>query len=252
MPFVLSWAPAAPTPQQQNQLPPFGWGLFRLSRPEHQRGASSKDAIALVVGLAAITSAGCFGNERTTFPPGLEPLEENMAVLPAPVDGDEHPETIVYAKGETDNYSWAHGRGYIHASLGRTWEAFRDIEVVVDDPSVDTWSTTNDVEEGYDFSFRIRNVVHDVVTVEFDITWRESAVGGSVQDPEVVGIAYQKTWGTEFIDLLRGTIVLRPVSDDVTEVDMVEHLDGYGRDAETVVDYFDDVYSDAVAHVHSE
>lgn len=211
---------------------------------------SHRAQLAIVV--LGVASAGCFGNERTEFPPGLEPLEENTAPLPDPIEGDEHPETIVYRTGERDNYSWAHGRGYIHASLGRTWEAFRDIEVVVDDPSVDSWSTTHDVEEGYDFSFRIRNVVNDIITVEFDITWRQSAVGGTVQSPEVVGIAYQKTWGTEFIELLRGTIVLRPVTSDVTEVDMVEHLDGYGRDAATVVDYFDDVYRDAVAHVHAE
>lgn len=219
-----------------------------IRRAPHER-ALVVPSVLVVVAAAAV--AGCFGNERTTFPPGLEPLEENTAPLPEALDGDPYPETIVYAKGETDNYSWAHGRGYIHASIGRTWEAFRDIEVIVDDPSVDSWSTTENVEEGYDFSYRIRNVVHDVITVEFDITWRQSAVGGSVQDPDTVGIAYQKTWGTEFIEMLRGSIVLRPVTDDVTEVDMVEHLDGYGRDANTVVDYFDDVYGDAVAHVHA-
>lgn len=194
--------------------------------------------------------AGCFGNERTEFPPGLEPLEDNTAPAPEPIEGDAYPEVVVYRTGEADGNHWAHGRGYVHASLARTWEAFRDIEVVVDDPAVDEWRVTYDVEEGYDFSFQIRNVVHDIITVEFDITWRESAVEGTVQEPELVAIAYQKTWGTEFIGLLRGTIQLRAVTSDVTEVAMVEHLDGYGRDAETIKDYFDDVFRDTLTFVH--
>lgn len=202
---------------------------------------------ALLASLALSTVA-CFGDEKTEFPAGLEPLEENRAEPPASQD-EPYPEILSVARGNGD-FDWVHARAFVHAPLASTWEALRDIEVCVDDGRVDDWSVTWDVEEGYDYSYRIHNVAEDIITVEFDITWRHGAVEGSVDDPELVAIRYQKTNGTEFIDILRGSIVLRPVEDEVTELDMVEHLDGAAAGTPEIEAYFADLLADTLAFVH--
>lgn len=212
-------------------------------------GCGAPRASTLILLLSA-GGAGCFGNEKTSFPPGLEPLEENRAEPPASQD-EPFPEDISLAHGNASNWDWAHGRAYVHAPLARTWEALRDIDVCVDDGRVDRWSATTDVEEGYDYSFRIHNEADDIITVEFDITWRQSAVEGSVDDPELVAIRYQKTNGTEFIDLLEGSIVLRPIEDEVTELDMVEHLEAAAGGTPEIEAYLRNVFTDAVAFVHA-
>lgn len=199
-----------------------------------------------LLGLA-LSLAGCFGEEKTEFPPGLEPLEENTAE--APTSNDEpYPEVLSMRRGR-DDYDWVHARAYVHAPISRTWEALRDIDVCVDDGRVDDWSVTWDVEEGYDYSYRIHNVAEDIVTVEFDITWRHGAAEGTRDDPEVVGIRYQKTDGTEFIEILRGSIVLTSVEDDVTELDMVEHLQAAAGGTPEIEAYFQDVFDDTLAFV---
>lgn len=191
---------------------------------------------------------GCFGNEKTSFPEGLEPLEENTADPPVSQD-EPFPEALSMRHGQ-DEWDWVHARAYVHASMSRTWEALRDIDVCVDDGRVDRWSVTYDVEEGYDYSYRIHNVADDIITVEFDITWRHGAVEGTVSDPELVAIRYQKTNGTEFIDRLEGSIVLRPVEDGITELDMVEHLEATAAGPEEIEAYFTDVFDDTLAFLN--
>lgn len=201
----------------------------------------------LLVALAA-ASGGCSCEEKTEFPPGLEPLEENRADPPVSQD-EPFPEILSMTRG-SDSYDWVHARAYVHAPIARTWEALRDYQVDVDDGRVDDWSVTVDVEEGYDYSYRIHNVANDIITVEFDITWRHGAVEGTVEEPELVAIRYQKTNGTDFIDVLEGSIVLTPIEDDVTELDMVEHLEAAAGGTAEIEAYFADVFEDTLAFVH--
>lgn len=196
----------------------------------------------------ALLAGGCFSDQKTKFPPGLEPLEEDLAEPPVSQD-EPYPEQLSLRRG-SDDWDWVHARAYVHAPLARTWEALRDPLVDVDDGRVDDWSITYDVEDGYDYSYRIHNVSEDIITVEFDITWRHGAVEGTVDAPELVAIRYQKTNGTEFIDMLRGSIVLRPVDDEVTELEMVEHLQAAAGGTPEIEAYFNDVFSDTLAFVH--
>ena len=192
--------------------------------------------------------AGCFGNEKTTFPAGLEPLEDCIAEPPASQD-EPYPEDISFARG-TNPLDWVHARAFVHAPIARTWEALRDIDVCVDNGRVDQWSVTYDVEEGYDYSYRIHNVSDDIITVEFDITWRHGAVEGPLDDPDLVAIRYQKTNGTEFIDLLTGSILLHEIDEGITELEMVEHLDAAAAGTAEIEAYFNDIFGDTVAFVH--
>ena len=109
----------------------------------------------------------------------------------------------------------------------------------------------HDVEEGYDYSYRIHNVVRDIVTLEFDVTWRQGAVEGTVEAPTRVGIRYQKTAGSDYIDLLRGSIVLTAVGDEVTAVEMIEHLQAAAGAGQAEIEaYFRDLFADTLEFVH--
>jgi len=206
--------------------------------------------VSRVVGWAlTLLCAGCFGNETTSFPPGLEPLEECIADPPVSQD-EPFPEDISFARG-TNPDDWVHARAFVHAPLARTWEALRDIDVCVDDGRVDRWSVTYDVEEGYDYSYRIHNEADDIITVDFDITWRHGVVEGTLDAPELVAIRYQKTAGTEFIDLLSGSIVMYEAAGGITELEMVEHLDAAAAGTPEIEAYFNNLFGDTVAFVHT-
>ncbi|MBI2895830.1 MAG: hypothetical protein HYY06_19895 [Deltaproteobacteria bacterium] len=194
--------------------------------------------------------SGCFGNERTSFPEGLEPLEENVAELPAPTDEDPTPEAISVASGSNDDHIWVHARAYVDAPLERSWEALRNPDAVADRRKVAEYSVVWDVEPEYPFSFRIHNVVDDIITVEFDVTWRQGLAAGTVEDPGAVAIRYAKTWGTTFITRLEGSIVATPVDDETTLLDMIELLDAAGGGAEAVASYLTDLHASVVAVAH--
>lgn len=208
--------------------------------------------ISACVLLLAGGLLGCDSDEATEFPDGLAPLEESTAPAPDPIDGDPFPEDVRFVVGTEDEYSWAHGRGFVHKPLSETWAAMRDPEVCVDRREVDEWSVENDIEKEYDFSYRIHNIVNDIITVEFDITWRQGVVEGDLDKPELVGARFQKTFGTTFIELLSGSVVARAKDENTTELEFVEHLRATGKGSETVQSYLRDYFASIVAKAHGK
>ena len=203
------------------------------------------------VPLLSLALAGCFGNEVTPFPPGLEPLEAiNKAPAPKPLEGDPYPETIRWVGSSTEAYEWVHAKAFVHAPIARTWQALQQTDVDVDRRAVSEWSMTPDVEEGFDVSYKIHNIVHEFLTVEFDITWRHGVIDGSRDEPEVVAIRFQKTWGTTFIEILRGSIVLRRVDDNTTSLEMIEHINAAMSGEDKISNYVRDLHASTVAWVH--
>lgn len=200
--------------------------------------------------LSLALGSGCFGNERTSFPEGLEPLEDNVAEPPAPTDDDPTPEEISVASGSNDDHVWVHARAYVDAPLARTWEALKNPDACADRRKVAEYSVVWDVEPEYLYSFRIHNVVEDIITVEFDVTWRQGLAAGTSEDPEAVAIRYAKTWGTTFITRLEGSIVATRVDDETTELDMIEFLDAAGGGADAVTSYLTDLHASVVAVAH--
>ena len=204
--------------------------------------------------LVIVFLAGCWGDEKTRFPEGLEPLEESTAPAPAGTEADPHPETIEFVDGERMGFAWVHGRGFVHAPIATTWAAMREPEVCVDRRKVASWSVEH-VEmpdEQYDFEYVIHNTVEDVITVEFEITWRHGAVEGTREEPELIVANYQKTWGTTFIDILRGSVVATPVDETTTEITFVEHLRASAGDGTEAQSYLRDYFDSIVAHAHGE
>ena len=114
------------------------------------------------------------------------------------------------------------------------------------------WTSTPDVEDGYDVSFELANTSYDIVTVEFDIDWREGVVDGTVDAPTTVGLRWQKVAGTDLIKLLEGSAVLESVDDGATSVSFIEHLDTVGSDATDVEAYLTDLFASVLATSHGE
>lgn len=197
--------------------------------------------------------AGCSGQrDDEPLPLRLAPLEENRASFPAPADGEKHPEVLSIVSGGDSALWWAHGRGYLHAPIEDCWASLADPEVVVDRREVDEWTVSTDIAPRFDVSFLVHNLVRDVLTVEYELTWLHELQAGTPQQPLRVVGTWSKTGGTPFIELLEGSFVLEPVSEEVTAIELIEHLDAALRDDATLVSYLEDLHASVVARVHGE
>jgi len=195
----------------------------------------------------------CRSDDAIDFPSRLAPLDDdNLAPYPEPIAASDHPEAIALVGGETDEHYWAHGRAWVHASVDEVWAAARDIEVCVDRRAVEEYSVTRDTVPEFEYSYTIHNLVRDVVTVEYDITWVHEQQAGDVDRATRVVAQFDKTDGTGFIDLLAGSVLLIEVEPDLTEVQLIEHLDAALRDEQTLIQYLNDYYVDLRARTHGE
>src|SRR5687768_15692080 len=96
-----------------------------------------------LVGAALVVAlSGCFDDVTTAFPEGLEPLEPNEAPEPASPEA-----SLAIVDGETEEYLWVHGRGYLAATPGQTWAAAKDAEVMVHVCATDEQRVELDVED---------------------------------------------------------------------------------------------------------
>lgn len=206
---------------------------------------------SLVAGLALVLSvSSCGGDDASTFAPGLEPLETSTAVRPTAPSGQQCPEAVNVVTGDTAEYTFGHARGCLHATLAQVWEAMRDPEVGVDRRRVGEFTVTRNVEPQYPVSFRVHNVVHDIIDIEFDLTWRLGPIEGTNDEPRVVSGRYQKTYGSTYIQVLAGSVVARPLDTGVVEIEVVRHLKGTGVGAAEIDQYLRDFFASVAARVH--
>ncbi len=201
----------------------------------------------LLVPIVVTTLSAC-GPTETAFPPGIAPLEENLV----PPGEAPWPEVVEVVSGEAEEHAWAHGRGAVHAALPRVWQAFQEPDVVVDRREVDEWDVTFATEPDMDFGMVVHQIVRQLVTAEYDVTWRHLVVEGSVEDPELVALRWQKTEGFSLIRILRGSVLLREVAEGVTEIDVIAHLGAPQTDEEMLHAFLVDLHADVVAFVHGE
>ena len=206
----------------------------------------------ILAALAALILGGCFGNEETPFPDGLEPLEENDLAGPG-TPADPYPEEYQLEGTDGGAYDTLLGRGYIHAPIADVWAAFQDPAVGADRRTSPEWTSTSLEDPAYDTSFVIHHIAYDIVTVEWDVTWRQSVVTGTVDAPEVVAIRWQKTAGSTLIRTIDGSMVLRPVGDgSITELELAYHAKATGSGLDQELRFMRDIYDDAVAVSHGE
>ncbi|TNE88904.1 MAG: hypothetical protein EP330_12895 [Deltaproteobacteria bacterium] len=185
----------------------------------------------------------CQRDVKTPFPEGLEPLEDMAVEAPAPSGGEDYPETTTSTVGESDDYNWAHVRGYLHANIADVWELMRsDGPAMADRRDIDAWETTYDVEPEYDLTFVNHVTVNDIITLEWDLTYRGDLAGGDVDAPERYAIRFQKTEGSSLIDLQEGSIVLLATDDAVTEFQFIERLKAPQTSTEDPLTYGQDMH----------
>lgn len=205
--------------------------------------------------ILALCASGCFEEIETPFPPGLEPLEENTAPAPAPVDGDPYPETLVMVRAfapSTPRTHAIHARGFVRAPTVDVWAALRNPDIGADRRTFSEWSTTYDVEPEYDYSYVIHSVIDNVIIVEYDVTWRHGVVEGTLESPLLVSARYQKTSGSSAIQDLRGSVILREVEPGVTEVAIVEYLRAISSGHENIESFLQDMFRGLVIVSHGD
>ena len=215
-----------------------------------KRAISATACIAVALCLAVVT--GCQSQIVTQFPEGLTPIEANTATPPAATDTEEFPQTRNVVSGDDDGGAWLHAYGYVHAPIEAVWEAYQVPAVVIDRRPLTSFSATFDVEDEYDVSFKVRYVIEDIVTVIFDVIWRQSAVEGTVDAPIRVVIAYQKVWGSSFTRRVAGTIELLKVAPDVTQISWVMRLDASATDSGNLISWNADQFTNVVRHIRGE
>jgi hypothetical protein len=226
---------------------------MRAFRPAH--------APLVVTSLALLLAGGCGHNTTGDFPlsVGFQPLEPLVAsaVPPAASGPDLYPQGLgpIMAPPEAGHFV-SHARGYLHAPLAKVYQALHDPAssyihnsgggTRLDGPPV------LDVEPSFPVSFRVRYSNATIIgDVKFDLTYRAGPLAGTETAPEVIGQRYQKTWGTNHIQVMSGSLAATAVAGapDVTEVEMIAWLEADTQHQSDCDGTLSDLFGDLAATV---
>lgn len=205
-----------------------------------------------LVAVLCMSLSACGSDVSTSFPPGLDPVETSTAPAPAATATDPFPDTLSTLKGDSGSSHWAHGTGYIHAPIARVYEAMLDPDVVTNRRRVAEWSTTPNSEPQYPHSFRVRNTVRDIITLQFDMSYRAGTAEGSETAPTVVVSINQKTWGSSLVGGINGSVVARAVNANTTRVELVNRLDSSHVSSTDAEQYLNDFFQSVRARVQGQ
>ena len=199
--------------------------------------------------LAAVAILAACGKSAPPPPPGLGPIDDLTVADPAPVGGDAHPEALSLVSGSTAEFDFAHGHGFVKAGLADVWSALKAPAVVVDRRK-SVWTSAPAMDATAPVAFTVHNTVHDVVTVDFDVLWREGALSGRTESPDAIGVRGEKTAGTTLIQSLVDSFIVRPIDDATSTIDVVCHVSSAGNGRADCEQYVKDAYASVVARVH--
>lgn len=184
------------------------------NRPPGAIVEAMRYALAMVLVLAA-----CQDDITTVFPDGLEPLEDNTAPVPQAGAGVEELLTVA-TEGDP---KVVHGRGLILAPPGMVWAAAKDPEHLYSCATT-RHSATVGIEPQYEYGWKFHYEVDEIITVAWDELWRFGTITGTPEAPELAIIRYQKVFGSDFITLIEGSIIVRAAEAGATEIEFIEHL----------------------------
>lgn len=193
-----------------------------------------------------LTAAGACGSkaEPQAFPPGLEPLEELETRCTGSVG------ELTTASGEAETFDWSHGCGTVEAALEDVYLALQDTEVAVDQRSVDSWTREDGVEPEYDVSFALQNTVNDIITVEFETTWRAGALEADDKAGlSELGVRYQMTVAPQVITLMEGSVYAFDNGDGTVEIQFIDHVDALRGGTDITILKVQDLFEDVQAHL---
>lgn len=202
--------------------------------------------------LVALVLAACQSQVTTPFPPGLKPLASDPVPAPEGDAGDPYPPTLDLQQGSNSDYNYVVATGYVDASIEDVWAAFKVGDVVADRHGVSSYTVTENVETGYDVSFRTSYTINNVETVTFELTWREGVVAGTEAAPTQVSVVYQKTEGSSFISLMEGSIELAAVTPAVTKLEFVQRMNAVQTSSSNIASWTNEMFESVIAHVHGQ
>ena len=196
--------------------------------------------------------AGCQSDVTTPFPPGLEPLEDN--IVPVQQGGDRT-ETLRTASTDNNSEIAIYGRGYVLVDPMTVWAASKNPDADDAKCSTDSQTVMPNNDPAYEYSFLVHYVVNNILTVEWDDQWRWGTIvpgTGSGSAALFFGmIKHQKTQGSSFVELSEGTIQVTATDDpNVTELAFVEHLKAAGGGVSDVLKGVQHNYDALVAVSH--
>jgi hypothetical protein len=211
-------------------------------------------SLVLSLALSLCFLSGCWGDETLVFPPGLEPVAVNEASFPAPQEGDAFPEQLEVVRTIATTAARmppsVHARGYVHAPLTVVWEALRNPDVSADRRSFASYTVMQNVEPEYDFSYAVVATINNVITFSYTTTFRHGVVEGTVEAPQVIAEVWSKTEGSSIISELRGSIIARAVTPEVTSLEMIQFSRTPMSNHADNEAYLRQVYTDVVALSH--
>jgi len=178
----------------------------------------------------------------------LQPLEESRAPFPSAA-GEPHPEGINTTTGSNADFAFAFGSGYVHAPLTDVLAALRQPEVVLDHRRVDEWQLDRGLDQ-LATGFRIHNVVHGIITVDFDTTWVQAVTSGTAAAPKTACIRATTKSNTRFIHLIEDSIVGKAIDAQTTALEFVRHLNGFMVGPKDAEQWVKDIFANVVAKVH--
>lgn len=185
--------------------------------------------------------AACGGGKPIEFPPGLDPFTDAAPACPADTGSGE----LSVESGRTDEFFFAAGCGWVTGPFADTTAAVATPDVGVDRRAVDEWTVDEDVEAGFDVSYAVNTIVHDVVDVEYTLTWRHSLIAEGVW-----ATRWQMTTTNAFVNLIEGSLVATEQEDDegVTKIEVVEHIDAIrDSDEERITEFLADFHTSIAA-----
>ena len=189
--------------------------------------------------LCALVGSACFGNQALDFPDGLEPLEDNVVGEPAVGQ--------LLTESGKDRPSWGHGRARYQAPSSEVWLALQDPQNLINTWTTDKQSYEENNESAYEYSFLVHYTVDDILTVKWDEQYRYGLLEGDADTPKFGMIRYQLVYGSEFIDLIEGSYELIRIDDEVTEVQMVQHVQALSSSKDDIIDTFEHVHANLQA-----
>lgn len=201
---------------------------------------------------------GCVGDSTSTEDfvqtETLEPLEEILVGAPASTNTEVYPENVRIISEDGEDYAWVHARGYIHQNIKTVWDALRNDLVYVNQRSVAEYSIDVIESDVFDYVLQENNVVQDIITIEFTNEWRHLAVEGNKGDPQRVVVRWQKIAGTDFIQLIEGSVeIIRiPNEENIVEIRVIEHLKASLDQHDNVLEYVTDLYERWVLVSHGQ
>jgi hypothetical protein len=211
--------------------------------------------LTLLFASVAFSASGCQHDTTTTFPAGLQPLAVDTEAPPSADAGEAYPEELALTQGHDDagGFDYVFATGYVDASIETVWAAFKIPDVVVDRHNIDSYTVTKNVEKGYDVSFLTTySKKAGPYNVTFDLTWREGVVEGTESNPSGVSVVYEKTHGSSFIDMMKGSIELSAVTPNVTELQFVQRMNAMSTDSTAIATWTNALFASVVAQAHGK